>query len=115
MNALDRRLFMISTALAVIGLVLIPFWKDIELFAIVGLAALTAAIYGIRVTGDFEGRAERSERAAAKLVDIRDALQSDTTNVSKLRARAHAVYELILGDIVQWRYATQSRPLAIPG
>jgi hypothetical protein len=107
---------MIGTALAAIVLLLIPrlsVGKDIELFAIVGLAALTAAIYGIRITGDFEGRAERSEQAAATLVDLRDALQSDTTNLFELRARAQKVYEVILGDIAQWRYATQSRPLAV--
>jgi hypothetical protein len=89
--------------------------KDIELFAIMGLAALTAAIYGIRITGDFEGRGEHSERAATTLVDIRDALKSDTTQLSKLRARARTVYEKILGDITQWRYASQSRPLSFPG
>jgi hypothetical protein len=115
MNALDRRLFMVSTALAIIVLMLISFWKDIELFAVVALAAFTAAIYGIRVTGDFEGRAERSEHTSTTLVDIRDSLQSDTNSLSKLRARAQAVYKMILDDIAQWRYATQSRPLAIPG
>jgi hypothetical protein len=115
MNAIDRRLFIISTTLAVIVILLTIAWKDIELFAIVGLAALTAAIYGIRATGDFEGRAERSEHAAATLIDLRDALQSDTASLSKLRARAQTVYEMITGEIAQWWYATQSRPLAIPG
>jgi hypothetical protein len=115
MKAIDQRLFVISTALSVIVLVLATAWKDIELFAIVGLAALTAAIYGIRITGDFEGRAERSERTAAKLAEIREALQSDATTLSKLRARAQIVYEMILGDVAQWRYASQSRPLSIPG
>jgi hypothetical protein len=91
MNTIDKRLFVISTALAVIVLVLVTAWKDIELFAIVGLAALTAAIYGIRITGDFEGRAERSERAAATLVDIRDVVQLDAPTLSNLRARVISV------------------------
>ena len=110
MNAIDRRLFVISTALTVIVLLLVVAWKDIELFAIVGLAALTAAIYGIRFTGDFEGRAEHSERAAMTLVDIRDALQSDATQLSKLRGRAQTVYEMILGDITQWRHTSSLDP-----
>ena len=115
MNAIDKRLFVTTVAMAVIVFLLVTLWKDIELFAIVGLAALTAAIYGIRVTGDFEGRSERSERAAATLIEIRDALQSDAVKLPLLRARAQTVYEIISGDIAHWRLTTQSRPLAIPG
>ena len=115
MNRIEKRLFVISTVLIVIVLLLATVWKDIELLAIVGLAALTAAIYGIRITGDFEGRAERSERTAATLMGIRDAMQLEAATLSNLRARAQTIYEMLLGENAQWRFTAQSRPLAIPG
>ena len=51
--------------------------KNIQLLSIVGLAAMGIAIFGIRLTGDFEGQAERSEGAVATSINLRDALQSD--------------------------------------
>jgi len=115
MNRIEARLFTISAALFIASLLLfVTPGKNIQLLSIVGLAAIGVAIFGIRLTGDFEGQAERSEGAAATLSDLRDALQSDSLTLSHLRARANTVYDMMVKDVVQWRYTTQSRPLANP-
>ena len=65
MDRIERRLFTISTVLLIVSLlVFVTPWRNIELLVIVALAAMAVAIFGIRVTGDFEGQAERSEGAA---------------------------------------------------
>jgi hypothetical protein len=79
------------------------------------LPALATATYGIRVIGDFEGSARRSERAHASLQNHIAALRQDPPNLDVLRRRARAAGEAMLGDVASWRLAVESRELAIPG
>jgi len=89
-----------------------------------GLPALATASYGIRVIGDFEGVAHRSDRTRAALDRLMAAIDSDwpeahgamqAPNFALLRARAHATRDAMLGDVETWRLAAESRDLAIPG
>jgi hypothetical protein len=81
------------------------------------LPALATATYGIRVIGDFEGNAKRSERAHQSLKGQIDALdpQRARPDLSILRRRARAAGDAMLGDVSSWRLSAESRGLAIPG
>jgi hypothetical protein len=78
------------------------------------LPALATATYGIRVIGDFEGSARRSERAHQSLHQQIQAIGT-TVSLDVLRRRARAAGETMLGDVASWRLAVESRELAIPG
>jgi hypothetical protein len=79
------------------------------------LPALATASYGIRLIGDFEGVAKRSERAHESLKAHIAALRQDPPDLDVLRRRARAAGEAMLGDLSSWRLAVESRELAIPG
>jgi len=80
-----------------------------------GLPALATATYGIRVIGDFEGVARRSERTHMALETVIKAIGKDTLDLALLRARARSAADIMLGDVSSWRLAAESRTLAIPG
>ena len=83
------------------------------------LPAIASASYGIRVIGEFDGTRQRSQRTERELRKLAEALADDeksaSNDVAHLRARAQATADVLLGDVVQWRVATESRGLAIPG
>jgi len=79
------------------------------------LPALATASYGIRVIGDFEGIAKRSERAHETLKDQIKALAHDPPEIGLLRKRAQIAADAMLGDVSSWRLSAESRGLAIPG
>jgi hypothetical protein len=79
------------------------------------LPAFATATYGIRVIGDFEGIARRSERAHESLSDHIMALRQDASDLDVLRRRVHAAGEAMLGDLSSWKLTVESRGLAIPG
>jgi hypothetical protein len=79
------------------------------------LPALATATYGIRVIGDFEGIARRSERTHEALKKLIDAINHDPLTLDRLRARARGAAEAMLGDVSSWRIAAESRSLNIPG
>jgi len=80
-----------------------------------GLPALGTAIFGIRVIGDFDGIARRSDRTHLVLQQIIDAMAAENPpNLTTLRARARAASDVMLGDVSSWRLAAESRTLAIP-
>jgi hypothetical protein len=83
------------------------------------LPSIASASYGIRVIGEFDGTRQRSQRTERELRKLAEALADDeksaSNDVAHLRARAQATADVLLGDVVQWRVATESRGLAIPG
>lgn len=81
----------------------------------VGLPALATATYGIRVIGDFEGIARRSERTHTALMRAIEAVNQDPLALDHLRARAQSAAEAMLGDVSGWRIAAEGRSLNIPG
>ena len=79
------------------------------------LPAIGAAIYGIRMQGDFAGTAERDEELADRLRRIR-ALSGDTlTSYDALRQLIDQVAALLTQDLSSWLQTYSSRPLALPG
>jgi len=80
-----------------------------------GLPAIGAAIYGIRMQGDFAGISERNRSVAVKLealraVDATDALAFDTLRMRITRATA-----VLTEDRLRWRQVYDARPLTLPG
>jgi hypothetical protein len=80
-----------------------------------GLPALATASYGIRVIGDFDGSVRRSERTQEALKRVMDAVAEDPLTLQRMRTRARAGAEAMLGDVSGWRIAAESRGLNIPG
>jgi len=89
-------------------------WKGLQLFVTAGLPAVTAAIYGIDVVGDFDGRAKRSGRSSALLSNIGQALKEDALTLANLRTRTLAIEETMLNNTEKWRLISQLRPLEMP-
>ena len=80
-----------------------------------GLPALATASYGIRVIGDLEEIAQRSDRTYKSLRRLITAVKHDALALNRLRNRARSAAEVMLGDVSSWRVATESRTLNIPG
>ncbi len=132
MHKMERRLerigltFFIATALVALDHLtgehvlhcVLGFAPNVEAVAIwlsAALPAIATATYGIRVIGDFEGAARRSERTHAALDRLIKAVQQDPLDLGLLRARAHAAADAMLGDVASWRLSAESRGLNIPG
>ncbi len=79
------------------------------------LPAIGAAIYGIRMQGDFAGTAERDEELAEQLRRVRAVSGAATTSYDALRHRIDQVANLLTQDLSNWLQTYSSRPLALPG
>jgi len=79
------------------------------------LPAMGAALYGIRMQGDFNGVAERSQVTAARLETLRRGLLEDPLEFGRLQSRLHRLAEVMLADLSHWRTTYQARPLDLPG
>jgi hypothetical protein len=79
-----------------------------------GFPAIATALYGIRLIGDFEGIARRSERTHRALCKLIDDIQNDPPDLIVLRARARETADAMLGDVASWRPAAESRGLSLP-
>ena len=87
------------------------------LATIVGAAlpAIGAAIYGIRMQGDFAGIAERDAALAAELATIRGVIVTDPLGFDTLSRRVRRVSSLLTEDLGSWLQTYRARPLALPG
>jgi hypothetical protein len=90
-------------------------WSHWVIALTAGLPALAAAMYGIRLIGDFSGGERRSRRTEEALRRIRHALQHGPKDLVQLRAAAAASAAAMLGDVEHWRLTSETRELAIPG
>jgi hypothetical protein len=79
------------------------------------LPALGAAIYGIRMQGDFAGSAERAADLAAKLRIMRGSIGDGVPDFDALGRCARGVTSLLTADVASWLHTTSARPLALPG
>ena len=79
------------------------------------LPAIGAAIYGIRMQGDFAGAAERNGALAAQLIGLRRLAQDETPDFDGLRRLVRRTTELLIEDVSQWFRASLARPLSLPG
>lgn len=83
--------------------------------AAAGLPACGAAIYGIRMQGDFAGVAERASVLADKLVSLRASTAADPLRFDALVRHTRRASELLTEDLASWLHAYRARPLALPG
>ena len=79
------------------------------------LPAFGAAIYGIRMQGDFAGIAERSADLSAKLRFLKRAIGDGEAEFDNLSRCARGVTNLLTADVASWLHTTSARPLALPG
>jgi hypothetical protein len=77
--------------------------------------ALAAALYGIRMQGDFAASSRRSAGIARRLRRLRSRIEHDPLTYQNLVDRARAVREILLAEVQQWRSHYESRPLTLPG
>ena len=77
--------------------------------------AIGAAIYGIRMQGDFGGAAGRSERLRRDLSTLRQVIDADDLDFDTLTRRVRRVSDLLEGDLTSWLRTYHARPLALPG
>ncbi len=78
------------------------------------LPAFGAAIYGIRMQGDFSGSAERAGDLAQKLGIVRRALD-EAHGFDALNRCARSATSLLTNDVASWLHVAKARPLALPG
>jgi hypothetical protein len=91
-----------------------PGWIEHWLTATaIALPALATACYGIRLLGDFEDTALRSQRARAKLRKLRERLTSEPPSLGELRTRARQTSAAMLADVESWRMTVESRNLSV--
>jgi hypothetical protein len=79
------------------------------------LPAIGAAIYGIRMQGDFAGIAARGEALRHDLETLAGVIDADTLSFDTLLRRARRVTDLLAGDLASWLRAYHARPLTLPG
>lgn len=79
------------------------------------LPAIGAAIYGIRMQGDFDGTAERDEELAGQLRRVRALCGAALTSYDALRHRIDQIADLLTQDLSSWLQTYVSRPLVLPG
>jgi hypothetical protein len=79
------------------------------------LPAIGAAVYGIRMQGDFAGSAERNAALAGQLTLLRKIAQDEAPGFDSLRRLIRRTAELLTADVSQWGRATRARPLSLPG
>jgi hypothetical protein len=83
--------------------------------ATAGLPAIGAAIYGIRMQGDFAGTAERSEALAHALISLRTVIAEDDDGFDTLVRRVRRASDLLTEDLASWLQTYHARPLTLPG
>ncbi|MFB0613093.1 hypothetical protein [Aurantiacibacter poecillastricola] len=77
--------------------------------------ALAAALYGIRMQGDFAANGERSRVIAARLKKLRASLALDELSYTRMVDRLRRLNEIMLSEIHQWQQQYETRPLTLPG
>ena len=77
--------------------------------------AIGAAIYGIRMQGDFAGVAERSTVLDQHLTVLRSVIDEDDLSFETLSRRARRAADLLTGDVARWLSNASVRPLVLPG
>lgn len=79
------------------------------------LPAIGAAIYGIRMQGDFSGSAERSNALRAHLETLREVIEEDQLDFDTLRRRVRRLADLLTHGVASWKETYHARPLSLPG
>jgi len=80
-----------------------------------GLPALGAAIYGIRMQGEFASLAERAHDTHQRLHLLRHTIEHDVPSFDTLRRRIAHLIEIVTSNTADWHRTHHARPLALPG
>jgi len=83
--------------------------------ATAGLPALGAAIYGIRMQGEFADAAERAHVLAHQLGLLRSVIETDDLSFDTLKRRIQYGTSLLTTDLSTWHQTYIARPLSLPG
>jgi hypothetical protein len=78
------------------------------------LPAFGAALNAIRVQGDFETVAIRSEEMASRLATIRAAMMADAIDFARLADRIQRAVAVMSAEQSEWRTLFGTRPLSLP-
>jgi hypothetical protein len=84
-------------------------------FVTAAFPALAAALYGIRMQGDFAATSERSSIIARQLIQLKFAVVRDPLSFERLTERSRRLSEIMLAESDQWRLHYETRPLSLPG
>jgi hypothetical protein len=79
------------------------------------LPAMGAALYGMRMQGDFAGIADRALVMVKRLARLKRAIESDSLDFARVAARLRRLSDIMLTDVADWRTTYQARPLTLPG
>jgi len=79
------------------------------------LPAIGAAIYGIRMQGDFAGIAGRNHALGHHLTTLATVIADDPLEFDTLGRRAKRATDLLTADLASWLQTYDARPLALPG
>lgn len=79
------------------------------------LPAFGAAIYGIRMQGDFAATAQRGADLSGKLAALRQVIDRDPPDFDTLSRHARSITSLLTTDVAIWSHSTGARPLTLPG
>ncbi len=90
------------------------------MIASAALPAIGAAIYGIRMQGDFSGIASRAFDLAEALRRLKRAVENEASAdqgaaFDHLRHAVRHAAEVMGSELADWRSAQQARPLTLPG
>jgi len=83
--------------------------------ATAGLPALGAAIYGIRMQGEFADAAERAHALEHQLGLLRSVIDTDELSFDTLKRRIQYATSLLTTDLSTWHQTYVARPLSLPG
>lgn len=84
-------------------------------FATAFFPVLAAALYGIRMQGDFAATAERSAAIAKRLRKLKSSFARDDLSYNRLVDRLRRLSEIMLSDVHQWQQQYETRPITLPG
>lgn len=79
------------------------------------LPAIGAAIYGIRMQGDFAGIAGRNHALGHHLATLARVIADDPLDFDTLGRRAKRATDLLTADLASWLKTYDARPLVLPG
>lgn len=90
-------------------------FKALVTFVTASFPAVAAALYGIRMQGDFAATADRSRLIARRLGQCAAALEHDRPSYGRLVDRLDRTGDVMLAEVEQWHIQAESRPLDLPG
>lgn len=90
-------------------------FKSLVTFITATFPAVAAALYGVRMQGDFAATADRSSVIARRLAKCATALRRDRLSYGRLGDRLGRMGDIMLAEVEQWHLQAESRPLDLPG